>query len=285
MNVGQPHILSVTDVQRGIQALAASLLGDASQWTTLVQVNNLSPPYMTTNPADVYGPPIATIVLSAPIDADATDIVISNQPQSTNTLYFSSSGANRLVAETITIRSYDGTTFTFSTPLQNSYPQGTQVQLFSTYITGNTQVLLPGDVIYIPVSVASFSLTTKSQLTDTFGSDIAYPVSFSSGDVNTVQGINTFIQRATAALQTALNSLPLHLDFGSRLQANLGSGSQQTKWSAFVTETLMSLPEISNVQNVSVTKSGNTLNISATMYTATSQTAIQLSNIALTLAS
>ncbi|MCL6442473.1 MAG: DUF2634 domain-containing protein [Alicyclobacillus sp.] len=283
MSLGKPHILSVTEVQRGIQALAALLLGDASEWLSLVQANNLLPPYITTNPSEIYGPPVAIATLSGPVSAEATTIHLPNQPQSTNRLYLSSSGASGMVAEGVGVRSYDGVTFTLSTPLKNSYRQGTQVQLFSAYTASNTQVLLPGDVIFIPVQTNSFALSSTGQLTDVFGSDIAVPVSFQSGDVDTVQGLATLKQRAQAALQTMVNSMPLHMDWGSRLLTVVGQSATRTQWSVLIRECLLKLPEITNVEDASATPSGDRVYINATVYTSTSDAAIQFEGLSLTI--
>ena len=63
-SIGQPYLLTVTDVERGIMALAAKLIGNADEWTTLVTVNQLAPPYLSLYPSQVYGPPAATLTLS-----------------------------------------------------------------------------------------------------------------------------------------------------------------------------------------------------------------------------
>ena len=281
-SLGKPHILTVTEVQRGIQAFAAQYLGDASRWTSLVTANNLSPPYFTLYPSQIYGPAVAVTTLSTAVSADATALSLPNQPQSTNTLYLSGAGTSGLVAEAVSVRSYDGTTFQLSTPLKNAYNQGAQVQLFSTYDIGYTNVLLPGDVIYLPISQTSnFTLATTSQLTDVFGSDIANPVNF-NGDVSTVSGVNTLQQRMGAALQTLVNSLPLHTGWGSLLPSSVGRVSTQTQWSALIRECLLQLPEVSNVSDAVAVITGNQVLINATVYTSTSDAAIQLQNLPLT---
>ena len=282
MTLGKPHILTVTEVQRGIQAFAAQYLGDASQWTSLVTANNLSPPYFTLYPSQIYGPAVSVTTLSAAVSADATALSLPNQPQSTNMLYLSGAGTSGLVAEAVSVRSYDGTTFQLSTPLKNAYNQGARVQLFSTYNIGYTNVLLPGDVIYLPISQTSnFTLATTSQLTDVFGSDIANPVNF-NGDVSTVSGVNTLQQRMGAALQTLVNSLPLHTGWGSLLPSSVGRVSTQTQWSALIRECLLQLPEVSNVSDAVAVITGNQVLINATVYTSTSDAAIQLQNLPLT---
>jgi hypothetical protein len=281
--IGQPHILSVTDIERGIQALAADLLGDASLWTELVQVNRLTPPYMTVDPSQVYGAPVATVTLAASISADATTLVLSNQPQATSMLYFSSASLSGLIAESVNVRSYDGMTFNFAVPLVNSYPQGAKVQLFSLYYVGNANVLLPGDVLFLPVAdTQNFTMSNTSQLTDAFGTDIAYPVSFANGGLATVSGMNTLNQRMVAVIQTQQRSLPLHLEWGSTLLPKVGQSTTRTQWSAATREALMQLPEIATVNNASSTATGTNVAISATVYTTASNTAIELSSVPLT---
>lgn len=281
--IGKPHILSVTDVQRGIQAVAAFLLGDASLWTELVQVNNLSPPYMTLDPSEVYGPSLSSAVLATPLSQGVSQITLPRQPQSTNRLYIAYSGPGGVVAESVGVRSYDGTTFQLATPLIHSYPPGAFVQMFAAYIVGNVTVLLPGGTLYVPVSGASanFNINNQSQLVDVFGADLAWPLSFGvSGDLATVTGVDCAQQRFTSAIQTDLNSLPLHLDFGSQLRSRIGTSSLNTPWEAFVRESLVKLPEVTDVRNAQAVKTGDGLSISgADVYVPGSDTPVPLSAV------
>lgn len=283
--IGQPHILSTTDIARGIQALAAKFLGDASKWREIVNDNKLTPPYMTLDPSEVYGPPAGVVSTTSSLSADTQSIVIQNQPQSINRLYFSNASSSGLVAESVGVSSYDGNTFKLATPLQNAYNQGATVQLFSTYIVGSTNVLLPGDVIYSPVqgNATNFAINNQSQLMDVFGSDLQFPLAFSNGDFATIQGLNLAHQRFKMALLTEIGSVPLHPALGSRLNHALGTGSSTTKWNALVRDALIKLPEVSDVKNVTTNKTGTTLYINADVYTNTSQTAIEFRNEALTL--
>ncbi len=282
--IGKPHIITPEDVARGIQALAQRLLGNADEWPTLVSVNNLSPPYLTPDPSQVYGPAVAVTTLAAQVSAGATTITLPNQPQSTNTLYLSSVASAGIVAESVGVSSYIAGVFTLASPLQNTYPAGSRVQLFSAYTTGNTQVLLPGSVIYVPVtSASSLTLTSTAQLTDVFGSDISATFSFANGDLATVQGLGTLNQRFAIALQTELSSLPLHPDFGSGVPGSVGHSTTQTKWTALVREALTKLPEVATVQSVSVVPQGDKAYVSAIVYVHTSGVALELQTVALTL--
>lgn len=281
--IGQPHILTVTDVQRGIQSLAAFLLGDASLWTELVSANNLTPPYITLDASQIYGPAVTDTSLSSALSQGSDTITIVNQPANINGVYLSYAGSNGLVAEHIDIEKYDGTTITLSTPTQNAYPQGARLQLFSSYNLQN-KVLLPGDVIFVPITgLNTFTVTDQQNLVDAFGSDISSTFDFSSGDLATVSGLNTLIQRLTIALQTELGSLPLHPQFGSRLNQIIGTPSGSVKWSAVVNDCLTRLPEVSQVTNIQVNAKGNFAYISCLVYVNTSETPIQMINEAFTL--
>ncbi|MFX4302969.1 hypothetical protein ACOJUR_12055 [Alicyclobacillus tolerans] len=278
--IGKPHILSVNDVQRGIQALAAFLLGDASKWTELVSVNQLSPPYMTTNPGAVYGPPVATLALNSELPAGSTSLSLPNQPQGINVIYLSAAGNAQLVAESVNVESYNGQTLTLSTPTQNAYPSGARLQLFDAYNEGSIRVLLPGDTILIPVeSNGSLTFGGSGQLIDTFGSDMAaYPPSFANGDFATVQGLDTLQQRMRAVIQTSVRSLPLYPTWGSRLPSSVGEPTNSVRWVAYLRQALLLLPEVSDVQNTSIAVTGSQVSVSATVYTHASNDAIQLYN-------
>lgn len=278
--IGKPHILSVNDVQRGIQALAAFLLGDASKWTELVSVNQLSPPYMTTNPGAIYGPPVAILALNSELPAGSTSLSLPNQPQGINVIYLSAAGNAQLVAESVNVENYNGQTLTLSTPTQNAYPSGARLQLFDAYNEGSIRVLLPGDTILIPVeSNGSLTFGGNGQLIDTFGSDMAaYPPSFANGDFATVQGLDTLQQRMRAVIQTSVRSLPLYPTWGSRLPSSVGEPTNSVRWVAYLRQALLLLPEVSDVQNTSIAVTGSQVSVSATVYTHASNDAIQLYN-------
>lgn len=282
--IGKPHVLSVSDVQRGIQALAAFLLGDSSQATILISTNNLTPPYLTLDPSEVYGPPTADQSLSDALSSGADAISISNLPLSINQVYLSYAGSTGLVAESINVANFNGQTINLATPTMNAYPVGSRIQLFSSYSLANN-VLLPGDILFVPVTTTSnsFNVTNQQQLIDTFGSDIESPITFANGDIATVSGLATFYQRILSALQTMVGSLPLWPLWGSQLSSAVGTPSGSVKWSAIVANCLTQLPEVDSVTNITVTTQGNQVYISCVVNANTSDTAIQLQNEAFTL--
>ncbi len=275
--IGSPHILSVTDVQRGLQALVSLLLNDISDVPTVIEINQLAPPYLSTNPSEAYGVPLSTSALSSPLDAGSTSMLFPNQPQGINQMYISYAGTSGLIAEAVPIQSYDGQTITFVSGTQNSYPRGSLVQLFNQYSIGNTRVLLPGQTILLPVADNGSLTINGSSLADTLGSDFAlFPMSFSNGDFSYVQGVQTLSQRIKIVIQTAIHSLPLHPSFGDRLQQAVGSASNSVKWAAYVRQAVMQLPEVSDVKNLVVTAVKDQLIVSGTVIVNTSNTQIQL---------
>lgn len=283
--IGQPRVLSITDIQRGIQALSAKWLGDASLWTEIVAANNLTPPYLTLNLSAVHGPSAADITTTAELLAGADTIFAPNRVRSINKVYLSYAGTSGIIGESSDIESYDGTTITLATPLQNAYPQGTRLQLFASYLTQN-HVLVPGDTIFVPLpsAIASLNINSQQQLTDVFGSDIADPISFTNGDLTTVNGVNTLMQRIRIVIQTTIGSLPLHPEWGSGFQFAIGTPAQSIKWSALLTTCLLQLPEITGVSNVNINTQGTTAYVSVTVQVATSDAPLQLINEAFQIA-
>lgn len=279
--IGQPRILTVNDVQRGILALAA-MLGVLE--TDLISANNLTPPYLTLDASEVYGPPAVDTSISSQLYSGADTISIANMPLSINQVYLSYAGANEIVAESIAISTYDGQTITLATPLQNDYPKGARLQLFASYVISNT-VLLPGDAIFVPILTNTTSLTinNQQQMVDVFGSDIADPISFANGDIATVSGIKTLMQRIRVALQTNLGSLPLYSWWGSRLKQSIGTPPQSVKWQAVVSDCLTKLPEVTGVSNMQIGVSGTTVTLSCLVQVSTSDAPIQLMNESFTL--
>ncbi len=282
--IGQPHVLSVTDVQRGLQALSAKLLHDYSQWTTIVDVNQLQPPYITLDPSEVYGPVLSELTLSSSLSAGSTNFVAPNQPQNVTMLYFSGFENGVAIAESATVTSYDNVTFSLRSPLKNTYPAGSRVQLFSRYETGNTNVLLPGDILVIPIQDSSLTFIGTT-LTDTFGTDFAFPMHFSQGDFAVASGVAVLNQRMVAAVETEIQSLPLHPTFGSRLTQKVGNNASTAKWASLVREALLKLPEVANVTDVVVTIKGNQVAISASVVTQGSNTSVLMFNHTFTLPS
>lgn len=275
--IGNPHILSYDEAQKGIQWLALLLLGDSSQCPTLVQASNLSPPYVTTDASQVYGPPVVDTSFATALSAGADTISCAGCAIEHQTVYLTGVTANGVVAESAAVASYNGSTITLGAPLQNSYPAGLRPQLFSEYVV-DYNVLLPGDVLFVPVESASLALTSGQQLARVFGSDIADPVSFAGGDIATVSGLATLNQRLRVFIQTTLGNLSLHPDFGSRIMDFIGQPSQSVRWSAILNQAMPSLPEVQSVQNTSVIVDVDTVYVTATVIADTTVDAIELVN-------
>ncbi len=284
MTIGKPHIITVSDAQRGIQWIAAYYMGDVSEWTTLVQLNQLTPPYVTSDPSQVYGPPVAITSLSQSVEQGADTIPLLNYPQSITNAYISTVGPSGIIAEAVAVENYDGQQLTLATPLQHSYPVGSSLQLFSDYQLQN-KVLLPGDVIFFPVDTESLNFTDNQELVDAFGTDIANPIQFANGDIALVSGLDTLLQRMRIALQTEIGSLPLHPQFGSALFQSIGTPTNSIKWTAVVSTCLTQLPEVDSVSNVTVNVNGTTAYVSATVNVSTSDAPIQLINEPFTIVS
>ncbi len=308
--IGQPHRLTEMDVSRGINALAATLLGDAAEWTVLVKINQLTPPYLTLDPTQVYGPPLAKGVVANAIPSGSTSISLPGQSQAiwgaATTAVLSASGLTgptqtgaitqigqvysgpttaQLITEALPVASYDGTTLAFTTGTQNKYPAGAQIQAFSQYPGQTLSVLMPGDIIYLPLAAVEGFVLSAGGLTDTYGTDFEAPMAFADGGLAMASGMRLLAQRCRIRLVTPKGSLPNHPHYGSILHLLIGSvGLGSVRWQAAIRQCLLEEPGVSAVSGITVTRdSKGHLHIGADVQAAISAGAAQNLNLALTL--
>lgn len=281
----EPYIITQGDVDRGIEALAVKLLGSASLWTEIVQINNLGSPYMVSTAAEVLGQPASSWSLTAALQAGTSQITMNNLPLNITDLSIAGMGTAGLLAEVIAIAQYAGGVITLDSAMINTYPVGSVVQVFSSYILGNNNVLLPGSTVFIPAMIANNTLVMSgnASFVNAFGTDLANPLVFANGDISTVTGVQTLLQRCSICLKTQLKSYALHTEFGSKLYGSLGTPTNNVKWASIVRQALLELPELSNVivKNVAVERDAVTL--SAALYPTTSSSTITLYNEAFSL--
>ncbi len=286
--IGSPHILTDADVRGGMEALAQRLVGAASLWTELVKLNSLAPPYMTLDPVAAYGLPQDSESLGASISAGTSSFALSAPIQlwqPGDTVALAATTASGIVSESGTVKTYDGTTLVLVAGVQNAYPQGASLLSYPPAPIAPTQILMPGQVLYLPVTgqAASFVLTQAGVTTDVFGSDALAPLSYSGGDIATVQGPATLAQRLRTALLTQRGSMPNAPTFGSRLHRVTGAVYSRTEYLAWIRDALLGLPEVQNVTDVQVATSGDQATLSAKVWVYTSKTPLVLLGEALTL--
>ena len=286
MALGLPHILSVSDCQSGIMALAARLLSSQDLWPELVQANNLIPPYVTTNPIKAYGQPMDTQSATAVLAAGSTQTPLSASVAlwaAGDTVVFVASGSTGLVSEAHTITSYDGATLQWSGGLQDAYPVGAQMLSYPANVIQGS-ILMPGSTMFLPLDLlpSGFTLTTGAQLTDVIGSDALSPVTFQDGDLATVAGPALLAQRVRAALTTLLGSLPQALGWGSGIPQTLGAPTNDTRAMALARQALLKLPEITQVTELKMTVDGDQKFITANITLSTTNTVLSLVNEPLT---
>ena len=283
-----PHILTDQDVRGGMEALSQKLLGDASLWPQLVTLNALVPPYLTLDPVAAYGLPQDTEALSGAVSSGSSSFALSAPLQlwqPGDTVALAATTSSGIVSESGTVKSYDGTTLVLVSALQNPYPKGASVLSFPPTPIEPTQILMPGEVLYLPVTgqSTSFVLTQAGVTSDVFGSDALSPLSFQGGDIETVQGPSTLAQRLKTALLTEKGSMPNAPTFGSRLHQVTGAVYSRTEYLAWIRDALLALPEVENVTDVQVAMNGDQAAISAKVWVCTSKTPLVLLNEALVL--
>ena len=268
--IGSPHRLTDADVQRGIVALAQTLLGDRQAWPSLVAANGLVPPYLTLDPTQVYGPALAQATVSAAIAAGSTTIPLSGQslaiwgPATLAVLAAAQVTATgtAIVTEALPMVAYNGATLTLGAATQNAYPAGARIQAFTAYPGQTLQVLMPGDVIYVPITQPQGLVLSAGQLTDTYGTDLAAPMTWTGVDAAQVSGLALLAQRLRVRFTTPLGSVPGQPNYG--FPNLIGTATTSVRWPAAVRQCALQEPGVQEVTDITVTLVGSTVTIGLT---------------------
>jgi len=286
MPIGSPHRLTVGDVEGGIIALAQRLLGDSTQWPTLVAANQLVPPYLTLDPTQVYGPALAQTTLAQSLAQGTTTIPLPNQSlaiwgQATFAVlaaggFQGAPGAIlepgqivptaptiAILTEAIPILSYDGVTLTLTTGTANAYPAGTRLQAFTAYPGQTLTVLMPGDLIYLPITQTQGLVLSNGQLTDTYGTDWTAPVAWTGTDAAQVSGLALLAQRLRVRFATPLGSLAGDPTYG--FPHLVGIATTSVRWAAAVRQCALAEPGVEDVTGITVTLQGDRVLITCTV--------------------
>jgi hypothetical protein len=293
VNAGQPHVLTTDECQQGLAWIAMHLLGSAAAAAELIALNHLIPPYVSVYPGDAFGPALDTAPLTAPAAVGTAALTLTPHFPGVwiagNLAWIAAAGSGGLVADTVTLTGYTNGQARVTPGLAHTYPPGTPVTVYAPLVQGGQQVLLPGQILYLPVSTSS-AVASQGALTDAFGTDLASPVAFANGDLAVVSGVQTLVQRLATVLATPQQSWSRYPTWGSLLSNLPGSPApSDAKAEALLRVALLQLPEVTDVTDVQVqvtqTPQGATVaTVSCRVWVATSPDPLLLSDTAFTLA-
>ena len=301
--IGSPHRLTDGDVQGGIVALAQKLLGESTLWPSLVQANSLVPPYLTLDPTQVYGPALAQGTITASIAVGTTALAFPNQSlaiwgQATTAVLsaggirggpdavvepgqvFPSAGSLAILTEALPIRTYDGTTLTLASGTINTYPAGARIQAFTPYPGQTLQVLMPGDVIYCPITQTQGFVLSAGALTDTYGTDFQAPMAWTGTDAAQVSGLALLAQRLRVRFATPLGSVPGNPTYG--FPNLIGYSTASVRWTAAVRQTALAEPGVEACSGIRITPDGPHTTIQMVVTATVSGGVSQTANLRLT---
>ena len=301
--IGSPHRLTDGDVASGIVALAQKLLGDSRLWPSLVSANHLVPPYLTLDPTQVYGPALAQATLNSAIAQGTTALAMPNQSlaiwgQATTAVLsaggisggpdavvepgqvFATAGSLAILTEAIPILAYDGVTLTLATGTVNAYPAGARIQAFTQYPGQTLQVLMPGDILYLPITQTQGFVLSGGQLTDTYGTDLQAPMAWTGTDAAQVSGLALLAQRLRVRFATPLGSLASDPTYG--FPNLLGYPTTSVRWPAAVRQTALAEPGVDECSNIVVALQGNRVTIQMVVTALLSGSVSQTANLSLT---
>lgn len=271
-----------------LPSIAQKITGNAANWQSIAQYNQLAEPYISNNPSDQYGTQLDTGTLSQSESSGVTSIALPNanaQVITQGVLFYveTFTPSGNLVFETQTVKSFDQNTYTVTlqSGLTNSYPNGATWFIFPNPMDVVTKVLPIGGILHIPHAlVQNTNLVTTN--TNYLGTDIALSdgqVQFSGGDLKTVSGTSNLRQALQNRFKTPYGALPYHPTYGNKLLRTLGEMAQphfETMAKLYIKETAMQDPRISDVTNETFEQQGTGGFITAKIAINNSKTALDM---------
>lgn len=269
-----------------LPSIAQKITGNAENWQSIAQYNQLAEPYISNNPADQYGTPLTQGTLGTQIYSGSNTISLPNANAQVitqgMTLFLESFTPNgSLFYETQTIQSFSGYQATLQSGLNNGYPQGATWIVFPNPMDVTTKVLPIGGILHIPhAMVQNANLVTTH--TNYLGTDISLvdgQVQFVSGDLQSVSGTANLRQALQNRFKTPYGADPYHPTYGNKLLRTLGELSQphfDTMANLYIKETAMQDPRISDVTNETFTQQGTGGYITAKIAINNSKTALDM---------
>lgn len=257
-------ILTTSDT---LTSLATDHYGDAGQWYTIAQANDLRPPYISDDPLVQYGPVLVTLTLAQPavagqavVQLDATSTLLRPGVQLVIT-YHRTDGTH--VIEAITLASVISKTAALATPLARSHPVGARVQIHPGPLEVPGRVARPGDTLLIPDSTTA----ANASLEDRYGRDLAIDpdaglLLTDDGDLATVGGAQNLAQQMRHRLTVSPGTLLRHPTYGNGAQAYVGRESSAAVLALMQSQLAVSAiddPRIVAVENVVLSVSGTAI--------------------------
>jgi hypothetical protein len=275
-------------VQSGdtLRLIAASLLGDTTQWTALAAQNGLRAPYISALARDQYGTPLSSVALSAPLPAGSVSLTLAGVPSFVlsvgNVVYLeTATPAGLLASDALQITAVNGAAITWSRisswsslsrtlvvlPLagtSQSYPAGTTLTVYSNPLTQTTAVAQPLETIVVPLprgtdtapgTVVSTQTTAGGTLSN-LGTDLLLDATFAhvvspTGDLATVSGRANVAQALRVRVSTELSTFERHLGYGSRHGELVGQQNGpylELAYAHYLAECFLRDPRVSDVQ-------------------------------------
>jgi hypothetical protein len=218
-----------------LPALAAAYLGYQGRWREIAALNRLRAPFISAKPADWYGPPLSTGILTDDI-ADG-DLLVTLPGERADLLTL----GTILFLDTIDpedqyaytaprIASYDAVagTITLLDPVGGDWPTGARYRVCPSQEELGARVARPGEVIALPLiaSGTASQVVTGDDLIDVLGTDVALTfdgaLTLVGGDLATYSGVRNAQQGLWMRATMPEGESVWHPELGNRAYILIG---------------------------------------------------------------
>lgn len=221
-----------------VEALAARYLGSAIRWREIVALNKLRWPFISSKPAEWFGPTEATGILAdATATNDATTTLVGERASVLRqaAIFFVDGYDNsgQYLYEALPIKDYDPATglLTFYLPFRYAWPSGTRWVVFAPQRDADVRVARPGESLMIPVPFGQVGavLLTDADFVQLYGTDVTLTqgtfggnLVWESGDLTLVRGRDNIKQALRMKSDLPQGTNLFHPEEGNRTHDLLG---------------------------------------------------------------
>lgn len=257
-----------------LSQVAAQVLGDASQWQALAQLNGLRSPYISANPIDQLGAMQGNRTLSQSANVGAGQFVLTD----VTGLLLDQRIHLRFgdISQSVTVRGINTETHVvqFTPVLTAAFPIASVLTVYNPTYDVVGKVLQPGEYLVLPTATdrsgqAMGTLLRRlspTQEAGLYGVDVRTTpegnLAVTNGDLQKAEGQDNLTQALAHRLQTPRGSLTYHPLYGSDLHRMIGQ--RLTAYASFFAaidtrQTLLRDPRAEEVGKVRAEAKGDRL--------------------------
>lgn len=234
-NTPQNELLHTIRGGETLQSIATRYYGTADRWRSLVDTNQLRPPYISDDPLAQCGQRLQRYALVRKVSPGTMRLTIggAGNPEvlrpGARIVLERPTGIGPIVRDMLEVKSYASSAINLTASLTNAYNANTYVDVFAPAVELPGRVLRSGDLLRVP-GIVPLEAPPEIDQHNLYGRDIATDASGQlmlddSGDLALTSGTDNLIQQLRRRVHTVQGTLLRHPTYGCRAEQFIGQAS------------------------------------------------------------